>query len=129
MLIYYPTYYLVPIVLIISFDEHEYKFRCNMKRNVLYNRYRNMNKDNFEEIGVRQQRFTLEELSKYNGINGNAAYVSVNGIVYDVSSVQAWAGGVHFGVSAGSNVTENFITCHGASKMLEYLPKVGVVTG
>lgn len=100
-----------------------------MKLNALYNRYRNMNKDNFEEIGVRQQKFTLEELSKYNGINGNAAYVSVNGIVYDVSSVQSWDGGVHFGVSAVSNATENFITCHVASKILEYLPKVGVVTG
>ncbi|MCB2294541.1 heme/steroid-binding protein [Clostridium algoriphilum] len=88
-----------------------------------------MNNHIFEDIGERQQTFTLEELSKYNGIGGNPAYVAINGIVYDVSSVKAWAGGVHFGVSAGKDVTEEFNTCHGDSKILDKLPKVGVVAG
>ena len=132
MLIYYPTYYLVPVTLVMSLDEDEYKYRNNIKENAMDKTYKNVNKNlfnNFEEINERQQKFTLEELSKYNGIGGNASYVSVNGIVYDVSSVQSWAGGVHFGVSAGSDATENFNTCHGASKILDKFPKVGVVTG
>ena len=35
--------------------------------------------------------FTLEELAKYNGKDGNPAYVAVNGIVYDVTNNAAWA--------------------------------------
>ncbi|MFT5873797.1 MAG: putative heme/steroid binding protein [Clostridium sp.] len=127
MLIFYPTYYLVSVLPVMSLDEDEYRY--NMEGNMSYNTYRNMNNDNFEDIGERQQKFTLEELSKYNGIGGNATYVAVNGIVYDVSSVQAWAGGVHNGISAGRDVTEDFNTCHGTSNILDKLPKVGLVTG
>ena len=75
----------------------------------------------------RQQEFTLKELSKYNGTSGNASYVSVNRIVYDVSAIQPWAGGVHFGITAGNDVTENFMTCHGDLKILNKLPVVGVL--
>lgn len=32
------------------------------------------------------QEFTLEELKKYNGKNGNPAYIAVNGKVYDVTN-------------------------------------------
>ena len=117
-----------------KFPRSYFKIYCedynNMEGNARYNTYTNMNKDIIHDIGERQQKFTLVELSKYNGLGGNPAYVAVNGIVYDVSSVQPWAGGVHFGgVSAGKDLTENFNTCHGASKILDKLPKVGVVTG
>lgn len=133
MLIYYPNYYIVPIKPVMSLDDNAYESRLTMEENTPYKTCNNINidiiKDNFEGIYKRQQKFTLEELSKYNGIGGNAAYVSVNGIVYDVSSIQSWSGGVHFGLSAGSDETKNFNTCHAASKILESLPKVGVVTG
>ncbi|MBU3159593.1 steroid-binding protein [Clostridium frigoris] len=130
MLIYYPDYYLVPVKAVMSLDD-EYKY--TIKRNIIYRSCTNVNKDiikeNFEVIYKRQQKFTLEELSKYNGIGGNAAYISVNGIVYDVSSVQSWTGGTHFGLSAGSDATKDFNTCHAASKILDKLPKVGVIIG
>ena len=116
-----------------KFPKSYFKIYCedynNMEGNSMHDTYRNMNNNIFEDIGERQQTFTLEELSKYNGIGGNAAYVAVNGIVYDVSSVNVWAGGVHNGISAGRDVTEDFNTCHGTSNILDKLPKVGVVTG
>jgi len=133
MLIYYPAYYLVPVEPVMSLDEDDNvdKYRYNMEENVICNKYRNMNKDifkdDFEESDKRQRKFTLEELSKYNGMGGNAAYVAINGIVYDVSSIQSWAGGFHYSVSAGSDATEYFNTCHGDSKILDKLPKVGVI--
>jgi len=133
MLIYYPTYYIVPVKPVTSLDTDEYESKYTMEGNTSYKTYTNINKDiikdNFEEFYKRQQKFTLDELSKYNGIGSNAAYVSVNGIVYDVSSIQSWAGGVHFGLSAGSDATKNFNTCHAASKILDILPKVGVIIG
>lgn len=82
-----------------------------------------------EFSGFRQRKFTLEELSKYNGINGNASYVSVNGIVYDVSLVKTWTNGAHFGVFAGSDATEKFNTCHAELEILNKLPQVGVLIG
>ena len=70
---------------------------------------------------------TLAQLAKYDGLNGKPSYVSINGIVYDVSGFMSWTGGIHFGVPAGNDATENFMTCHGASKTLDNFPKVGVL--
>ena len=71
--------------------------------------------------------FTLEELSQYNGRNGNPAYVAVNGVVYDVSNVPAWAFPTHFGLSAGNDLTTEFELCHGSAIVLERLPVVGIL--
>ena len=49
MIIYYPTYYLLPVVPVISLDEDGY-FRCIAEENEVYNTYRNINEDIFEEI-------------------------------------------------------------------------------
>ena len=73
-----------------------------------------------------QIEFTLEELAQYDGSNGKSAYVAIEGIVYDVSKVSAWAGGTHFGLTAGKDLTEQFNSCHGMST-LKNLPKVGVL--
>jgi predicted heme/steroid binding protein len=70
--------------------------------------------------------FTLEELSYFDGTEGKPAYVAVNGTVYDLSEKIAWAGGSHFGMQAGRDLTEQFMTCHGGMvTMLEQLPTVG----
>ena len=74
-----------------------------------------------------QREFTLEELSQYDGKNGKPAYVAVGGIVYDVSSEPTWAGGAHFGLTAGKDLTEQFNSCHGSAKILNKLPKVGIL--
>ena len=39
--------------------------------------------------------FSAEELSKYNGKDGKAAYVAYEGKVYDVSNIAAWKNGIH----------------------------------
>lgn len=70
--------------------------------------------------------FTAEELAKYDGKNGNPAYVAVNGTVYDVSSVPEWQGGNHWGrFQAGRDLSEDIKKSpHGVSK-LETVPVVG----
>lgn len=71
---------------------------------------------------------TLEELAKYNGKDGQPAYIAVDGIIYDVSNSPKWKNGEHNGFSAGNDLTEqiNNISPHGV-KVLERLNKVGTL--
>lgn len=71
------------------------------------------------------KEFTSEELKNFDGVNGNLAYVAVNGIVYDVSTNSAWNNGEHFGVMAGNDVTVDFENCHGDDVILKNLKVVG----
>lgn len=67
---------------------------------------------------------TIEQLAQYDGREGSPAYIAVNGIIYDISHIPQWAQGVHFGVSAGRDVTQRVQLCHG-SKILGLLKVVG----
>ncbi|MBN7773964.1 cytochrome b5 domain-containing protein [Clostridium aminobutyricum] len=72
--------------------------------------------------------FTIEELSTYDGKNGNPAYVAVNGVVYDVTNAAVWAAATHFGLRAGNDLTKEFNSCHpGISNILSTLPPVGIL--
>jgi len=72
-----------------------------------------------------QRTFTLEELAKYNGKNGNPAYAAVNGTVYDVTNNATWAAATHFGLSAGNDLTNAFASCHAGQPVLNKLKVVG----
>ncbi len=65
------------------------------------------------------KKFTLEELAKYDGKNGNLAYVAVNGKVYDVTDSAFWADGDHLGShQAGKELTEEMdIAPHGPENL------------
>ena len=79
-----------------------------------------------EEAAPRE--FTAQELSTYNGENGNPVYVAMDKVVYDLSGAPAWAGGTHNGMTAGQDLTSWFKDCHlGAVSVLEKYPKVGVL--
>ena len=52
------------------------------------------------------KQLTLEELKKYNGEDGNPAYVAIDGIIYDVTDVDPWEGGKHHGNVAGQDLSE-----------------------
>lgn len=69
--------------------------------------------------------FTRSELSKYDGKNGNPAYVAVNGVVYDVTNNAAWAAASHFGLSAGRDLTGAHASCHANQDVLSKLKVVG----
>lgn len=72
-----------------------------------------------------QRTFTLQELSQYDGKEGNPAYVAVNGTVYDVTNNAAWAAATHFGLTAGKDVTNEFASCHAGQPILSKLKVVG----
>lgn len=70
--------------------------------------------------------FTREELKKYDGQNGNPAYVAINNCVYDVTHIPAWQDGTHHGNKAGLNLTDILLN-HSPHKdrVLAKLPLVG----
>ena len=62
---------------------------------------------------------TIEELAKYNGKNGQPAYVAVDGIIYDMTNSSAWRNGNHNGFEAGVDLTYEIknVSPHGISKL------------
>lgn len=73
--------------------------------------------------------FTLNELSKYNGQNGQPAYIAYKGIVYDVSNVPQWKSGTHHGEKAGTDVTNDISRSPHGDTVFADLPQVGTVRG
>lgn len=71
--------------------------------------------------------FTLDELSKYNGQNGQPAYIAYKGIVYDVSNVPQWKNGMHNGEKAGTDVTDDISKSPHGEKVFTDLPQVGTL--
>lgn len=73
-----------------------------------------------------EQTFTKDELAKYNGQNGSSAYVAVDGVVYDMSSV--FNNGTHFSHIAGTELTNAFYSYHAKSSITKY-PVIGKYLG
>ncbi len=72
--------------------------------------------------------FTPEELSFYNGKNGNPAYVVVDGIVYDVSASNYWKNGIHENLhQAGRDLTAEIQSAPHGRNLLRNIPRVGIL--
>lgn len=71
--------------------------------------------------------FTLDELKKYDGQNGNPAYVAVNGIVYDVTNARGWNNGSHNVHKAGADLTAELAQSPHGERVLSGLPVVGTL--
>lgn len=71
------------------------------------------------------QTFTLEELSKYNGKDGNPAYIAVDGIVYDVTNTGQFNNGKHFDGKAGNDLTAKLKRSPHGSSVLSQATIVG----
>lgn len=74
----------------------------------------------------RELILTLDELLKFDGSNNNPAYVAVDGIIYDVSNSKTWLEGVHYGLVAGRDLTDEINGCHeNKEEILSKLVPVG----
>lgn len=76
---------------------------------------------------TQQKTFTVDELKKYNGENGNPAYVAVDGVVYDVTNANKWKSGKHQGVSAGNDLTKAIASSPHGKNVLSKLPVMGTL--
>ena len=85
--------------------------------------------DTEKDTDETNQTFTLDELSEYDGKDGNLAYVAVDGVVYDVTGVDAWAGGEHAeDLTAGNDHTEAILASPHGKDVLDDLTEVGTLT-
>jgi predicted heme/steroid binding protein len=78
--------------------------------------------------------FTTSELRKYNGKNGQPAYVAVDGLVYDVTGSRFFVNGVHSvceeDSTAGQDLSEEMAEApKGMREMLVRFPIVGTMAG
>ncbi len=75
-----------------------------------------------------EKKFTLEELAKYDGKNGNRAYIAFKGKVYDVTDSSFWLGGDHLGAHvAGKDLTEEMDLAPHGPENLDRVKIVGVL--
>ena len=68
---------------------------------------------------------TLIQLSTFNGLNGNKAYIAVDGDIYDVTD--EWGSGSHNGINAGTDATSKINEALHGKSILEDLEKVGTL--
>ncbi len=53
--------------------------------------------------------FSYQELQKFDGKNGNPAYISYKGVVYEVTESELWRSGRHQNLhDAGDDLTNSF---------------------
>lgn len=71
---------------------------------------------------------TLEELAAFDGMNGNKAYIAIDGVIYDVTNAKDWENGNHNGYQAGQDLTKELMedSPHG-DEVLKNLEAVGTV--
>lgn len=68
---------------------------------------------------------TREELAKFDGRNGQPAYVAVNNVIYDVSASAMWQAGNHVDQhQAGQDLTEDLKRAPHVRKVVERFPAV-----
>lgn len=73
--------------------------------------------------------FTIFQLRKFNGQNGNPPYIAVDGVVYDVSNATAWENGLYHGFEAGNELSHVFQQFPHGKNALNDLPVVGKIVG
>ncbi|KAF2956353.1 cytochrome b5 domain-containing protein [Marinitoga sp. 38H-ov] len=97
---------------------------------VVYGEYVNILDVKFDDLGTKYKIIPYKELMRNNGDNGFDSWISVNGIIYDVTYSKSWKNGEHKkGIVAGKELTYEIIenSPHGLNKLdnIEYIGILG----
>ena len=70
---------------------------------------------------------TLEELAQYDGLDGEKAYIAVDGYIYDVTNSDSWNNGMHNSYQAGQDLSEEILLSPHGKDFLNRVPRVGIL--
>ena len=73
------------------------------------------------------RKFTITELSQFDGKDGKPAYVGYKGKVYDVTESSQWIDGEYLGHMAGQNLTDEMDVAPHSEEVMERMKAVGVI--
>jgi predicted heme/steroid binding protein len=73
------------------------------------------------------KKFTINELSSYNGKGGKPAYIGFKGKVYDVTESSQWLDGDHLGHEAGQDLTDAIEIAPHGDEILTKIKIIGVL--
>ena len=74
------------------------------------------------------RKITSNDLAKYDGKNGNPAYIAYQSKVFDVSESPMWLEGDHMGIhEAGKDLTSEIELAPHRDEMLQKVKQVGVL--
>ena len=78
--------------------------------------------------GADMKKFTIEELSRYDGREGRPAFIAYGGKVYDVTESFLWKGGRHMAAhQAGSDLTDDLGKAPHGTDLLDRVPVIGLL--
>lgn len=124
MLQTYPKEYFETIIKVMNNVSEEIIEYLEKEKNKIENKVENKKKNCHRQ----EEKFTLEQLAEYNGKDGKPSYVAVDGKVYDVSAILQWQSGSHYGLMAGTDLSEYFKGCHASNlNILENAKEIGVI--
>jgi predicted heme/steroid binding protein len=70
---------------------------------------------------------TLAELAEYDGLDGEKAYIAVDGYIYDVTNSDSWNNGMHNSYQAGQDLSDEILLSPHGKDFLNRVPKVGIL--
>jgi predicted heme/steroid binding protein len=75
-----------------------------------------------------EKTFTTAELARYDGKDGEAAYIAFEGKVYDVTDSPMWESGTHeFEHEAGEDLTDAMVDATHGADVMDGFPVVGIL--
>ncbi|GFZ34148.1 hypothetical protein CSC2_46740 [Clostridium zeae] len=85
-------------------------------------------KDTVETVfSFRTREFTMKELSEYNGVGDNQAYIAVNGTVYDITGERVLNQVLAAGFRPGTDLSGPFNSGKLSKQLLNNIRIVGVL--
>ncbi len=77
---------------------------------------------------AKEREFTLEELARFDGVDGRPAYLAYQGKVYDVSVSSMFENGDHMGAhQAGGDLTEAMAEAPHGDEVLDGFAPIGII--
>ncbi|WP_194191923.1 cytochrome b5 domain-containing protein [Clostridium chrysemydis] len=73
--------------------------------------------EEYSLVDYMRKEFTIEELSKFDGVGNNLAYIAIEGTVYDVTGVTGFKEGIYCNIKPGKDVTSEYKACNNKDKV------------